>query len=66
MLDTIRKWQRRRVLAQAAIPEALWREALEALPFMAIYTDTELGQLRELVVLYSCRRKTWSRRTGSS
>jgi Mlc titration factor MtfA (ptsG expression regulator) len=52
MLETIRRWQRRRVLAQAAIPEALWREALEALPFMAIYTDIELGQLRDLVVVF--------------
>ena len=52
MLDTIRKWQRRRVLAQAAIPDAEWRDALEALPFLAIYTDGELEKLRELVVLF--------------
>jgi Mlc titration factor MtfA (ptsG expression regulator) len=52
MLDTLRNWQRRRVLAQSAIPEALWREALETLPFLAIYTDAELSRLRDLVVLF--------------
>ena len=52
MLDTIRKWQRRRVLAQAAIPDAEWREALESLPFLAIYTDAEMERLRDLVVLF--------------
>jgi MtfA peptidase len=56
MLDTLRNWQRRRVLAQAAIPEPLWREALESLPFLAIYTDAELGRLRDLVVLFLSKK----------
>ena len=56
MLDTIRKWQRRRVLAHAAIPEALWRDALESLPFLAIYTEAELARLRELVVLFLSKK----------
>ena len=41
-----------RVLAAQAIPEALWREALESLPFLAIYTDDEIARLREKVVLF--------------
>jgi len=48
----IRSWRRRRVLASAGIPEPLWREALEMLPFLAIYTEDEIEALRELVVLF--------------
>ena len=52
MFEAIRKWRERRILASSAIPEALWREALEALPFLAIYTESELARLRERVVLF--------------
>jgi MtfA peptidase len=52
MFEAIRRWRRKRILASAAIPEALWREALEALPFLAIYTEPELARLRERVVLF--------------
>ena len=52
MFDTLRKWRRQRVLRSAAIPDALWREALESLPFVAIYTDEELARLRAKVVLF--------------
>jgi len=52
MLQAIRNWKRRRLLAQAAIPEPMWREALESLPFLAVYTDAELKRLRELVVVF--------------
>src|SRR5437016_3123684 len=52
MLEALRKWKRKRILARAAIPEALWREALESLPFLAIYTDAELTRLRERVVVF--------------
>jgi Mlc titration factor MtfA (ptsG expression regulator) len=52
MLDALRRWRRDRVLRNASIPEPLWREALEALPFLAIYTERELARLRELVVLF--------------
>ncbi len=40
------------MLASAAIPEPLWREALESLSFVAIYTDAELERLRELAVMF--------------
>jgi len=39
-----------------AIPETLWREALEALPFLAIYTEAELARLRRRVVLFLSKR----------
>jgi Mlc titration factor MtfA (ptsG expression regulator) len=52
MFEAIRNWRRKRILAHSAIPDALWREALEALPFLAIYTEAELGRLRERVVLF--------------
>jgi Mlc titration factor MtfA (ptsG expression regulator) len=52
MFEAIRNWRRRRILASSAIPDALWREALEALPFLAIYTESELAHLRERVVLF--------------
>src|SRR5258708_38600178 len=52
MFEALRRWRRKRVLASSAIPELLWREALEALPFLAIYTDTELARLRQRVVLF--------------
>ena len=52
MWQALRDWRRRRVLATAAIPDALWREAVDALPLLSIYRDDELLRLRELVVLF--------------
>jgi Mlc titration factor MtfA (ptsG expression regulator) len=52
MFESYRRWRRRRILESQAIPEALWRDALESLPFLAIYTDGELARLREKVVLF--------------
>ena len=52
MLSGLRKWRQQRVLKNAAIPDSLWREALESLPFVAIYTDDELVRLRSKVVLF--------------
>lgn len=52
VFEALRNWRRRRVLASADIPEALWREALEMLPFLAIYTEDEQARLRELCVLF--------------
>ena len=52
MLEALRRWRQQRVLKQLEIPEPMWREALEALPFLAIYTDTELERLREKVMLF--------------
>jgi MtfA peptidase len=52
MFEAIRNWRRRRTLATAAIPESLWRQALDALPFLAIYTEEEIRRLRERVVVF--------------
>src|ERR1700681_2528393 len=52
VLGSIRKGRRRRVLASSAIPEPLWREALEMLSFVAIYSDAEIARLRELAVMF--------------
>ena len=52
MFEAIRNWRRRRTLATAAIPETLWRQALDALPFLAIYTEDEIKRLRERVVVF--------------
>ena len=42
MFDALRKWRQRAGAADAAIPDALWREAPQALPFLAIYDADEL------------------------
>jgi Mlc titration factor MtfA (ptsG expression regulator) len=52
MFDALRRWRRRRVLARASIPDALWNDALARLPFMAILDDDELARLRDKVVLF--------------
>jgi Mlc titration factor MtfA (ptsG expression regulator) len=52
VFDALRNWRRRRVLAQSAIPDELWREALERLPFLAMYTEAELARLEDLCVLF--------------
>ncbi|MCC6868443.1 MAG: zinc-dependent peptidase [Burkholderiales bacterium] len=52
MFEALRRWRRDRTLRSLAIPDALWREALAALPFLAIYTEAELERLRDKVVLF--------------
>ena len=52
MFAAIRKWRQRRVLKSAVIPEPLWREALSLLPFVAIYNNSDIGRLRDKVVLF--------------
>jgi len=52
MFDALSRWRQRRVLQRAAIPDALWREAVALLPFLAILTDEELARLRGKVVLF--------------
>jgi Mlc titration factor MtfA (ptsG expression regulator) len=52
MFEQIRKWRQERVLKAAAIPDALWDEALTALPFLAIYDESDRARLRDKVVLF--------------
>jgi Mlc titration factor MtfA (ptsG expression regulator) len=52
VFDAIRKWRERRVLRTSAIPDDLWREAIDAQPFLAIYSKDEIARLRQKVVLF--------------
>jgi len=52
MFSALRRWRQQQVLKSQAIPEALWRDSLESLPFLAMYNDLELARLREKVVLF--------------
>jgi Mlc titration factor MtfA (ptsG expression regulator) len=52
MFTALRQWRRRRVLDSNSIPEGLWRDSLESLPFLAMYTDSEIARLRDKVVLF--------------
>ncbi|MGH8799764.1 MAG: zinc-dependent peptidase [Casimicrobiaceae bacterium] len=52
MFAAIRNWRRRRLLARAAIPDPLWRQGLQALPFLAMYSEDELARLRDRVVVF--------------
>jgi Mlc titration factor MtfA (ptsG expression regulator) len=52
VFEAIRKWRQQRVLQGAAVPDDLWREAFESLPFLAIYTTDEMARLRDKVVLF--------------
>ncbi|MDQ2917745.1 MAG: zinc-dependent peptidase [Pseudomonadota bacterium] len=52
MLKAMRRWRERWILRTAALPDSLWREACDALPFLSIYTGGERRRLRDLVVLF--------------
>lgn len=52
ILDALKRWRRRRVLSRSALPDALWDEAISALPFLAGTSEAERAKLRELVVLF--------------
>ena len=52
MIEALRRWRERRVLRKAALPDALWRDACDALPFLAPYTPDDLARLRDRVVLF--------------
>jgi Mlc titration factor MtfA (ptsG expression regulator) len=52
MFGALRRWRQQRVLRTRALPDALWRQASDALPFLCIYNEDELARLRDLVVLF--------------
>jgi Mlc titration factor MtfA (ptsG expression regulator) len=52
MFTAWRRWRERRILRSHTIPEDLWREAAESLPFLVMYTGDELARLRDKVVLF--------------
>ena len=61
MFDALRRWRTQRVLRTAAMPDALWHEALDALPFLAIYTDDELRGCARRSCCSSSRRASSAR-----
>jgi Mlc titration factor MtfA (ptsG expression regulator) len=48
----LRRWREARILRASALPDALWRQAVTALPFVSMYTAAELARLRDLCVLF--------------
>src|SRR6187431_1278931 len=56
MFETLKRWRRARVLATAAIPDALWRDAIGSLPFVLDFDDAERARLRDLVVLFLAQK----------
>ena len=56
MFETLKRWRRARVLATAAIPDALWRDAIGSLPFLLDLDDAERARLRDLVVLFLAQK----------
>jgi len=47
-----RRWRRRRVLDQRAIPDALWHFTLLRFPFLAARDDADLVALREMTTIF--------------
>jgi Mlc titration factor MtfA (ptsG expression regulator) len=56
MWPALRRWREARILRSAALPDALWQQAVAALPFLARYTSAELARLRDMVVLFLHRK----------
>ena len=53
MFDALKRWRRQRVLRNAALPDALWSDALRArCRSSRIYTHDEMARLRDKVVLF--------------
>ena len=52
IFSALRRWRRQRLLERLAIPDALWAEALSALPFLSLYGSAEIARLRELATLF--------------
>jgi hypothetical protein len=52
MFGLLRKRRRRRILAQKAIPDAVWRETIADLPALARLDESGLARLRDLTLLF--------------
>lgn len=52
MFDALRRYRQKRILRTAALPDALWSDACDALPFLREFAADELARLRDLVVLF--------------
>ena len=52
MFAAFKRWRRRRIIERAALDPALWRQALERLPFLRGLSDAERERLRQAVILF--------------
>jgi Mlc titration factor MtfA (ptsG expression regulator) len=48
LFDALRRWRRRRRIAEVAVPDALWRRVEARLPFLDFLTADERRRLREM------------------
>ena len=55
-LNFFSRWRNARKLRRHALPEALWQEALAALPFLASWPQGELEALRRAATLFLCEK----------
>lgn len=51
-MKALKSWHRKRVLQRNALPEAVWRMEVAALPLLRGLADEELVRLRELAILF--------------
>ncbi len=56
MLETFKRWRRGRIVANAHLDPALWRNVLARLPFLRGLSDAERERLRECVILFLDRK----------
>jgi len=55
-MNFLSRWRRARLLRRHAIPDALWQEALAALPFLATWPQGALEALRVQSTLFLCEK----------
>jgi Mlc titration factor MtfA (ptsG expression regulator) len=56
-MGLIKNWRRRRALKNQSIDEDLWRRVLAGLPFLRGLSSAELGELRELALLFLAEKE---------
>ena len=53
----IRDWKRKRVLAQHALDERMWRRVSARLPFLAGLSEDEIRRLKEMAILFLAEKQ---------
>ena len=53
----LRDWKRRRVLAQHALDDVMWRRVSARLPFLAGLSDDEIRRLKEMSLLFLAEKQ---------
>jgi Mlc titration factor MtfA (ptsG expression regulator) len=52
MFEAYRQWQRSRIIARTPVDDALWRQTLARVPFLAGLTEDERKRLRDTAALF--------------